>query len=124
MALDPRLNAYRDDLADARLRGQIMSERFVEGRAARVIRGAAAVRRAPDAAAPFDTLYHYGEPVLVFEEKGDWAWCQSLDDGYVGYIETANGVLGGPAEPTHFIATMGSYRYDEPDLRSASIDFL
>src|SRR5947209_18538271 len=124
MAPDPRLNAYREDLADARLRGRVAARRFVEGRPARVIAGRIPVRRAPAAQAPLDTYYHYGEPVLVFEEASGWAWCQSLEDGYVGYIDESQGAIGKPAEPTHFVATMGAYVYAEPDMKSPPADFL
>ncbi len=104
--LDPRLHAYRDDLADARLRGHVAARRFVEGRPARVVSGRAPVRRAADPGSPLDTFYHYGEPVLLFEEAGNWAWCQSLDDGYVGYLER------------------GQICYEQPDMKSPTIDFL
>jgi hypothetical protein len=122
--LDPRLHAYRDDLADARLRGRVAARRFVEGRPARVVTGRAPVRRGADSGAPLDTFYHYGEPILVFEEAGDWAWCQSLDDGYVGYVERKQIAAGIAAEPTHFVATMGSYCYEQPDMKSPATDFL
>ena len=124
IALDPRLNAYREDLADARLRGQVTARRYVEGRPARVVVGRAAVRRAADPGAPLDTFYHYGEPILVFEAAGDRAWCQSLDDGYVGFAERRQIALGATADPTHFVATMGSYLYDQPDMKLPAIDFL
>ena len=124
MALDPRLNAYREDLADVRLRGRVAARRFVEGRPARIVAGRVPVRRAPAAQAPLDTYYHYGEPVLVFEEASGWAWCQSLEDGYVGYIDESQGAIGKPAEPTHFVATMGAYVYAEPDMKSPPADFL
>jgi hypothetical protein len=124
MALDPRLNAYREDITDARLRGQIKAGRFVEGRPARVVVGRAPVRRVLAAEAPLDTYYHYGARVLVFEEAGGWAWCQSLEDGYVGYVEAPQNAIGQPAEPTHFVATMGSYLYAEPDMKSPPVDFL
>jgi cell wall-associated NlpC family hydrolase len=123
-ALDRRLNAYRDDLADARLRGQVSARRYIEGRTARVAVGSAPVRREPRTDAALDTFYHHGEPVLVFDENGGWAWCQSQHDGYVGYIETSQLAVGPIVEPTHLVATMASYRYEAPDLRSAVIDFL
>lgn len=122
--LDPRLNAYRDDLADARLRGQVAAPRYVEGRPAQVVAGCAPVRREARPDAAVDTFYHYGEPLLIFEEGSGWAWCQSQADGYVGYVDASRNAIGGPAKPTHFVATMGSYRYEMPDLRSAVIDFL
>ncbi len=124
MTLDPRLNAYREDLADARLRGQVVAAGYVEGRAARVVAGCAPVRRRPSPSAELDTFYHYGEEVRVFDEAGGYAWCQSLFDGYVGYVEARHVVLGTPPVPTHFVATLGSYAYAAPDLRSATADFL
>jgi cell wall-associated NlpC family hydrolase len=124
IALDPRLNAYREDLADARLRRQVTAGRYAESRPARVVAGRAAVRRTADPGAPLDTFYHYGEPILVFEEAGSWAWCQSLDDGYVGYVERKLIALGAAPDPTHFVATMGSYLYEKPDMKTPAIDFL
>ena len=124
MALDRRLHAYRDDLADARLRGQVNVPRYVEGRPARIVVGRAPVRRARAADAPLDTYFRYGEPILVFEKAAGWAWCQSLEDGYVGYVEGATTAIGAPAKPTHIVATMGAYVYDEPDMKAPAADFL
>jgi hypothetical protein len=124
MTLDPRLNAYRADLADARLRGVVGAPRYVEGQAARVVVGRAPVRRTAAPRAEIDTFYHYGERVLVFEEAGGHAWCQSLFDGYVGYVELGHIATGAVPVPTHFVATLGSYCYAAPDLRSATSDFL
>jgi cell wall-associated NlpC family hydrolase len=129
MILDPRVHAYRADLADARLRGVVGAPRYVEGQAARVVVGRAPVRRTAVPRAEIDTFYHYGEPVLVFEEAGGHAWCQSLFDNYVGYVEAgyielAHVAIGAAPAPTHFVATLGSYCYAVPDLRSAPSDFL
>jgi hypothetical protein len=123
-ALDPRLNAYRADLADARLRGVVAAPRYVEGRPARVVVGRAAVQRLPEPGASLDTHYHYGELVLVFDKAGGKAWCQSLIDGYVGYVDTEHVAIGGASAPTHFVATMGSYLYEEPDMKLPAVDFL
>ncbi len=124
MTLDPRLNACRGDLADARLRGVVAAPRYVEGRAARLVVGRAPVRRTPGPPAEIDTFFHYGEEMLVFDEAGGQAWCQSLFDGYVGYVEASHVAIGAAPAPTHFVATMGSHCYEAPDLRSAASDFL
>jgi cell wall-associated NlpC family hydrolase len=121
---DPRLNAFRANLADAQLRGLVAAPRFVAGQTARAVTGQAAVRRSPKPGAALDTFYHYGEPLLVFDQQHGQAWCQSLADGYVGYVAAEQIALGAPAAATHFVATMGSYRYEAPDLRSPAIDFL
>ena len=124
MILDRRLNAYRDDLADSRLRGIVAAPRYVEGRAARIVAGRAPVWRSPKPHAELDTFVHYGEEVLVFDEAGGYAWCQSLLDCYVGYVEASHIATGAAPVPTHFVATLGSYCYEAPDLRSAASDFL
>ena len=72
-ALDPRLNAFRPDLADARLEGQVEAERFVEGSAAQVRRGVVTLKREPADSARQDTQLLSGEEVLVFEETDGWA---------------------------------------------------
>ena len=124
MTLDKRLNAYRADLADARLRGTVAAPRYVEGRNARVVAGRAPVRPRPDPQAQVSTFYHYGEALLVFDEAGLHAWCQSLFDGYVGYVEARHIAVGPAPEATHFVATSGAWAYKAPDLRSAANDFL
>ena len=84
----------------------------------------APVRREPTPNAALDTFYQYGERVSVYGTGAGYAWCQSQFDGYVGYVEARHIALGPAAAPAHFIATMGSYRYTEPDLRSPLVDFL
>jgi cell wall-associated NlpC family hydrolase len=122
---DPRLNAYRGDLADERLRGIVAAARYVAGQEARVIAGIAAMRGRPHPQAEIATFCHYGERVLTFGETVDGHfWCQSLYDGYVGYVEGSCIAQGATPAPTHFVATLGSYRYEAPDLRSAVIDLL
>jgi cell wall-associated NlpC family hydrolase len=124
MRLDPRLHAYRPDLADERLRGRLAAPRYAAGREARIIVGRAPLRRAPAKTAELDTFCHYGERLLVFDEADGFLWCQSLFDGYVGYVEAAAAAVGTAPAPTHVVATMGSYRYEAPDLRSPAVDFL
>jgi len=120
--LDPRLNAFRADLADQRLADIVAAPRYARGREQRVAVGRAAVRREPHESAAVDTYYHYGEPVLVFACDGGYAWCQSQLDGYVGYVNDRQLAAAAPA--THFIATVGSYRYADADLRASTLDFL
>jgi cell wall-associated NlpC family hydrolase len=124
VTLDPRLHACREDLADARLRGHVRAARYVEGWPARIVAGVAAVRRRPAGEAETVTCFHYGEPVRVFDTARGYAWCQSLQDCYVGYVETGRLAFGAAPAPTHFVATLGSYRYATPDLRAPVIDFL
>lgn len=124
VTLDPRLNAYRADLADERLRRRVAAPRYAAGCAARVVVGRAPVRRMPERRAEIVTFYHYGEAVLVYDEGGGYAWCQSRVDGYVGYAEAGHLAIGPVPAATHYVATTGSYAYESPDLRLPAVDFL
>src|SRR5580693_5658487 len=114
-AFDRRLNAIRDDLADSGLRGKITAPRFAWGRPARVVVGLLPVLHAPRPEAPLDTFFHYGELVRVFDEGDGYAWCQSRRDSYVGYVDAAALEFGESAAPTHYVASLGAYRYAEAD---------
>ena len=46
--LDPRLHAYRPDLADEALRGQVEASRFVHGSLKRIVAPVAALYKVPD----------------------------------------------------------------------------
>lgn len=123
MTLDPRLNAFRPDLADARLRGQVEAARFVAGEPARVGRGVLDLRREPAATAALDTELLFGEPLLVFETTDGWAWVQSLADGYVGYCDAA-ALIAGEAAPTHQVAALRTFRFSAADIKSPPLDQL
>lgn len=121
--LDPRLHAYRLDLAGLGLRGQVEAMRFVELTPARVGTGRASVRERPDEAARQATELLYGESVDVFERQGGWAWVQNRTDGYVGYVRDV--ALTEPnAEPTHRVAALRSYLFGGPDLKLPPRDLL
>lgn len=86
MNLDPRRFAFRADLADAALVGQVVAARFVTPSPASCRVPVAALRRAPEASAPRDTELLQGEKLRVFDATEGWAWVQSEADGYVGYV--------------------------------------
>lgn len=117
MSLDPRLNAFRDDLADIRLKGQVQARRYAEGRRARVVAPVLDLRHAPDPGAGLDTQLLAGDEVLVFEESGGFAWIQSLRDHYVGYAPM-DGI--GPDMPslTHRVRVPRTFVYREPDMKT------
>jgi cell wall-associated NlpC family hydrolase len=114
--LDRRLHAYRPDLADRRLAGQVAAERFVEGTVARIAAPVADLRSAPRPDAGLSTQLLRGQIVRVFDETEGFVWVQAERDGYVGYLAGAD--LGGdePA-PTHKVAVPRTFIYPGPDLR-------
>ncbi|CDO59900.1 NLP/P60 family lipoprotein [Candidatus Phaeomarinobacter ectocarpi] len=116
-ALDPRLNAFRDDLAADALKGQVEASRFVSGRPAHVTVPVTALRRRPEADGPRDTELLRGESVSVFDEADGFAWVQSQRDAYVGYVSLDALGTGTPA-PTHRVSALRSFIYGEADLKS------
>jgi len=116
-ALDPRLHAYRDDLADARLKGRVPSARYVEGAVKRVVADVAPIRKAPAADAMLVSEALRGEIVRVFEETVEgWAWGQLETDGYVGYFPS-DALSADAPEPTHRIAALRAFIYSGPDMK-------
>lgn len=115
--LDPRLNAVRPDLADARLAGIVSAERFVEGTPRRVRAPIAPIRRAPRPDAALDSEALAGDLVTVFEETVEgWAWIQRAGDGYVGYVSSDD---LGPAKPapTHQVSAPATFLFPGPDIK-------
>ena len=118
--LDRRLNAFRPDLADARLKGSVEAGRFTEGRKAQVTAPVLDIRNAPGNAAGLDTQFLIGDAVTVFDEKAGFAWVQGERDGYVGYV-LASG-LGAPVlATTHIVAVPRTFLYAEPDMKRQAI---
>jgi hypothetical protein len=115
--LDPRLNAYLPELADARLRGVVEAERFAEGSLKRVVAAVAPLKRRPHVDAPLDSEVVLGDVVRVFGDTADgWSWCQCEADSYVGFVPAA--ALGEMTpEPTHRITALRTFLYPAPDLK-------
>ena len=115
--LDRRLNAFRTDLADQRLRGTVEAARFVAPSLATVAVDAAPLLAAPDANAGRDTELLFGETVDVFEHGNGWAWVQAKLDGYVGYLH-ADALSDGGAKTTHTVTALRTFVYSESNLKS------
>jgi hypothetical protein len=101
LTLDPRIHAYRDDIADIGLAGQIFAPHYARP----LVRGCgsrqAFVRPAPDADSEAVTELLPGEDFAVLEYAGGWAWGYGLADHVTGYVEAI--ALAEPIEPTHIV---------------------
>jgi len=121
--LDPRLNAYRPDLAAESLRGRVAAARFSPGRPMQVRRGVLPLRRYPNAKAPQDSQLLAGEQVLLYDSEDGWAWVQNRSDGYVGYVEAA-ALSSDLRPPSHWVSALRSFIYPEPDMKTVPLDHL
>lgn len=122
-ARNPRLYAFRSDLADIRLKGEVEAARFVVGEPARIAVPVANLRRNPDGKAGLDTQLLLGDDVTVFEMREGWAWIQAARDGYVGYVNVGS-LSNRGAAPTHVVTAPRSFVYPGPDLRFANVEAL
>jgi cell wall-associated NlpC family hydrolase len=122
-SLDPRLNAFREDLADVKLKGKVEAARFVAGEGFRVIAATAPLRAAPSENAMLQTEALRGETVKVFETRAGWSWAQLAADRYVGWMpRAALGPLG--AEPTHRVSVLRTFAFAAPDIKSPPLEAL
>lgn len=124
MKPDPRLDAMRPDLADARLRGHVEAARFVAGTSRVVVAPASALRRRPAHDAPLDSEALHGERVTLFETRDDgWCWVQLAADRYVGYIE-ATALGEARASPSHRVSVPKTFVYPRADVKAPPLSWL
>ncbi len=123
MALDKRLFAYRDDIANIELKGQVSAKEFVSGEKYQIARGVAPLYSKPEATSIMTSELLYGEYFTVFEIDGDWAWGQAKHDDYVGYCPIAS-LTPDLHLSTHHVSALSSHIYPEPDLKSPPIDLV
>jgi len=114
---DPRLHAYRPDLADAALRGRVDAPRFVEPRLMQVAEPVVSVHREPRFDAMQITQALLGEAVKLFDEEEGWAFVQLVGDGYVGYVN-GNALSASIVTPTHRVAVPSTFIYPEASLKA------
>ncbi|MFK0683951.1 NlpC/P60 family protein [Ochrobactrum sp. BD67] len=114
--LDRRLNAYRPDLADERLTGQVEAARFAAGTPMKVSAPVVDLRSEPRMDSGPQTQMIFGDSVCVFEEMDGWSWVQAERDGYTGYVSAA--ALERPAgDATHMVVVPRTFVYPGADLR-------
>lgn len=122
--LDPRLNAYRPDLADVALEGKVDAQRFVSATRRRVVAASAPLKRAPRPDASLDSEVLRGEIFKVFGETPEgWSWGQLETDGYVGFVPT-DALDALVPEPTHRVTALRTFVYPGPDLKLPATDTL
>src|SRR5262245_20732768 len=115
--IDPRLNALRGDIADARLAALAKGARLVEGEVREVAVPLLSLYGEPRFDARLDTQALMGERVRVFDVQEGWAWLQLEADGYVGYAAQDDLSLPQSA-PTHRIAVPSTFMFPAPDIKS------
>lgn len=120
---DPRIHAWREDLADERLRDRVDAPRYVVHQRGQVRTPFVPVYREPRLDAERVTEALAGENVAVFERNRGWVWGQLERDGYVGYIPES-AVMSGARDMTHVVTAFATFMYAAPDIKSEAISTL
>jgi hypothetical protein len=99
--LDPRVHAFRRDIADLGLAGQVISPHYAKPLVRACGSRATFVWPVPEAESDAVSELLPGEGFAVLEYTGPWAWGYCTADHRVGYVEAI--ALIAPVAPTHVI---------------------
>ncbi len=116
--LDPRVNAFRDDLCDVALAGAVFAPHYAAALPHVCSAPHAMLRGKPDGDAVAVSQLLYGEGFDVLDIRGQWAWGRSAHDGYVGYVAVAGLTQGPAAEATHRVRHGGALLFSRPDIKA------
>lgn len=113
---DPRVNVWRNDLAAAHLRGEVDAPKYAEAEHRQICAPVTALRRTPADGALQDSQLLFGEDFDVYDVKNGWAWGQSRQDDYVGYVLLED--LAAPCAASHKLTAQRSFIYREADIKT------
>ena len=110
------MHAYRRDIADIALAGELFAPHYARPMMRSCGMRATFLRYKPAADAVLGSELLPGEEFAVLEISGQWAWGYSRHDHYVGYVPAIELVEAPPA--THLIAATHAPIHAEPDIHS------
>lgn len=113
MVLDPRIHAYRKDIADIALAGQLFAPHYARPMMRNCGLIATPLRSAPSDSAPSVSELLPGEKFAVVDLSGPWAWGYCRADHYVGYVEAI--ALVEPSAATHIVVEASAPIEARPD---------
>ena len=123
--LDPRINAFRPDLADISVKAAVKAERFVEPEMRQCIQGVVSLYAKPDITSRQVSQIRYGEFLDIFETRKDgFAWVQNRQDRYVGYMLFKDALTDEISDLSTRVGALTTFVYAEPDIKSAVLDVL
>ena len=121
--LDPRFNAFRPDLADISLKPFVKASKYVEPVLRQCVRGIAPLFEKPDTSSLRLSEIRYGEFLDVYEQRKDgFAWVQSRNDRFVGYIRKDDALTEVIAALMNRINVPSTFVYAAPDLAAPVLD--
>jgi len=121
--LDPRLHAYRADVADIALKGCVRAEKFISPQKGRVLAPLADIYAREGGENCLTSQLLMGDEIYVFDKKNGFSFIQSVKDSYVGYMKD---VFIGEDERdlTHYVRARSTFLYPQADLKSTPVQAL
>lgn len=119
VAIDPRQDAARRDIADIALAGRLFAPHYAVPQVSHCGLAGADMFDAADTGAQRVSQLLLGEAFAILDLSGGWAWGYSVHDHYVGYV--AADALVGADEPTHFVVSRESLVMAAPSSRGAIV---
>jgi hypothetical protein len=116
VTLDPRVHAYRADIADVALAGSLFAPHYSRPEMRSCSAVTATVYSAPSAEAPAVSQLIFGESFAVLDVSGPWAWGYSRHDHYVGHV--ACDALHDETEPTHIVSAPAALVFAAPSIKA------
>ncbi len=119
--LDPRINAYTENVAAAHLEGKVEAKSFAAPLRHQVRMPVVPLHKAPATASMMETQLLLGSEFDIYDLHGSWAWGQEVQEGgggYVGYVPKM-ALMPTRYEPTHRVSAVRAPAFLKADLKSA-----
>lgn len=114
--LDPRVHAFRRDIADIGLADRVFAPHYVRPDDYRCTAASAMLHDRPDSGARAVSQLLHGDAFAVIDIGRGWAWGYGRHDDYVGYVRYD--ALGKDGEPSHVAAVPMALVFASPDIKS------
>ena len=119
--LDPRINAYTENVAAAHLEGKVEVKSYAAPLRHQVRMPVAPLHKAPATASMMETQLLLGSEFDIYDLHGSWAWGQEVEGdghGYVGFVPKM-ALTPTRYMPTHRINSLRAPAFLKPDLKTA-----
>lgn len=114
--LDPRVNAYRPDIADVALAGTLFAPHYAAPMPSMAGAAPAMMRKAPSHDAEAVSQLLPGEEFAILDLAGGWAWGFSVHDHYVGYVDAR--LLAPVVAATHRVTVREALLFATPSIKA------
>jgi NlpC/P60 family/Bacterial dipeptidyl-peptidase Sh3 domain len=104
--LDPRIHAYRNDIADIALADRIALHHYVAPSMRQIGLPIANLQAEPSESSELGSQLLFGEGFALLEAEDGWAWGYGLHDHFVGFVRKE--ALVAPRDATHIVSAVST----------------